>query len=84
MRTKPFSRPTLIGAVELLEGHSQARFNEMVLRLGLLASWRHAPNRPLPARSGRLRKASWGLVEFISQSNSARQIASSTGAAIVS
>ncbi|WP_206543643.1 hypothetical protein [Sphingomonas sanguinis] len=35
MRAKPFSRPTLIAAVELLEGHSQARFNEMVLRLGL-------------------------------------------------
>jgi len=35
MREKPFSRPTLIAAVELLEGHSQARFNQMVLRLGL-------------------------------------------------
>lgn len=35
MRVKPFSRPTLIAAVELLEGHSQARFNQMVLRLGL-------------------------------------------------
>jgi hypothetical protein len=35
MRAKPFSRPTLIAAVELLEGHSQARFNQMVLRLGL-------------------------------------------------
>ena len=35
MRTRPLSRPTLIAAVELLEGHSQARFNPMVLRLGL-------------------------------------------------
>ena len=35
MRAKPFSRPTLIAAVELLEGHSQAHFNQMILRLGL-------------------------------------------------
>lgn len=35
MRARPFTRPTLIAAVELLEGHSQARFNQMVLRLGL-------------------------------------------------
>ncbi len=35
MRAKPFSRPTLIAAVELLEQHSQARFNQVVLRLGL-------------------------------------------------
>ena len=35
MRAQPFSRPTLIAAVELLEGQSQARFNQMVLRLGL-------------------------------------------------
>ena len=35
MRPQPFSRPTLIAAVEMLEGHSQARFNQMVLRLGL-------------------------------------------------
>lgn len=35
MRAQPFTRPTLIAAVELLEGHSQARFNQMVLRLGL-------------------------------------------------
>jgi len=35
MRAKPFSRPTLIAAVELLEQHSQARFNQLVLRLGL-------------------------------------------------
>lgn len=35
MRATPFSRPTLIAAVELLEGHNQARFNQMVLRLGL-------------------------------------------------
>jgi hypothetical protein len=35
MRAKPFSRPTLIAAVELLQGHSQARFSQMVLRLGL-------------------------------------------------
>jgi hypothetical protein len=35
MRAQPFTRPTLIAAVELIEGHSQARFNQMVLRLGL-------------------------------------------------
>ena len=34
MRTLPFTRPTIVAAVELLEGHSQARFNQMVLRLG--------------------------------------------------
>ena len=33
MRTMPFTRPTLIAAVELLEGHSQGHFNQMVLRL---------------------------------------------------
>lgn len=35
MRARPFSRPTLLAAVELLEGHSQARFDQMVLRPGL-------------------------------------------------
>jgi hypothetical protein len=35
MRTQPFTRPALIAAFELPEGHSQARFNQMVLRLGL-------------------------------------------------
>jgi hypothetical protein len=35
MHHTPFTRPTIIAAVELLEGHSQARFNQMVLRLGL-------------------------------------------------
>ena len=35
MRSAPFTRPTLIGAVEMLEQHSQARFNQVVLRLGL-------------------------------------------------
>jgi hypothetical protein len=35
MRNTPFTRPTILAAVELLEGHSQARFNQMVLRLGL-------------------------------------------------
>src|SRR3546814_20036398 len=35
MRSAPFTRPTLVAAVELLEQHSQARFNQMVLRLGL-------------------------------------------------
>ena len=35
MRSVPFTRPTLIAAVELLEQHSQARFNQMILRLGL-------------------------------------------------
>lgn len=35
MRSVPFTRPTLIAAVELLEQHSQARFNQVVLRLGL-------------------------------------------------
>jgi len=31
----PFTRPTIIAAVEVLEGNTQARFNQMVLRLGL-------------------------------------------------
>lgn len=35
MRSVPFTRPTLIAAIELLEQHSHARFNQMVLRLGL-------------------------------------------------
>ena len=35
MRPAPFTRPTLVAAVELLEHHSQARFNQVVLRLGL-------------------------------------------------
>lgn len=35
MRSAPFTRPTLLAAVELLELHSQAKFNQMVLRLGL-------------------------------------------------
>ena len=35
MRAKPFSRPTLIAAVELLEGHSQAASIRWSLRLGL-------------------------------------------------
>lgn len=35
MRSTPFTRPTLIAAIELLEQHSQARFNQVVLRLGL-------------------------------------------------
>jgi hypothetical protein len=35
MRSTPFTRPTLVAAVELLEQHSQARFNQMVFRLGL-------------------------------------------------
>lgn len=35
MRTVPFTRPTLIAAVELLELHTQAKFNQTVLRLGL-------------------------------------------------
>lgn len=35
MRSEPFTRPTLIAAVELLEQHTQASFDQMVLRLGL-------------------------------------------------
>lgn len=35
MRQGPFSRPTVIAATELLEQHTQARFNQMVVRLGL-------------------------------------------------
>ncbi len=38
MLTKPLSRATLITAVELLEQHTQARFNQLVLRLGLEAA----------------------------------------------
>ena len=34
MLTKPFSRATLIAAVELPEQHTQARFSQL-LRLGL-------------------------------------------------
>ena len=37
MRTTPFTRPTVIAAVEFLERHNQGRFNQMVLRLGLEA-----------------------------------------------
>lgn len=37
MRPAPFSRPTLLAAIEMLEAHSQARFNQLVLRLGLEA-----------------------------------------------
>ena len=35
MRSAPFSRPTLIAAVEMLEKHTQAQFDQLVLRLGL-------------------------------------------------
>lgn len=35
MRVTPFTRPTVLAAVELLELHTQAQFNQMVLRLGL-------------------------------------------------
>lgn len=35
MRSSPFSRPTLLAAIELLELHSKTRFNQAVLRLGL-------------------------------------------------
>jgi len=35
MRPAPFTRPTLLAAVELLERHTQASFDQMTLRLGL-------------------------------------------------
>lgn len=35
MRQGPFSRPTVVAATELLEQQTQARFNQMVVRLGL-------------------------------------------------
>jgi hypothetical protein len=35
MRLIPFTRPTLVAAVEFLETHNQARFDQMILRLGL-------------------------------------------------
>jgi hypothetical protein len=35
MQYAPFTRPTIIAAVELLERHTQASFDQMVLRLGL-------------------------------------------------
>lgn len=35
MRQGPFSRPTVVAATELLEQHTQARFNQMVVHLGL-------------------------------------------------
>jgi hypothetical protein len=35
MRTTPFTRPTVVAAVELLDQHTQASFDQMVIRLGL-------------------------------------------------
>jgi hypothetical protein len=35
MRLTPFTRPTVIAALDVLEQHSQASFNRLVLRLGL-------------------------------------------------
>jgi hypothetical protein len=35
MRQGPFSRPTVVAATVLLEQHTQARFNQMVVRLKL-------------------------------------------------
>lgn len=35
MRSAPFTRPTLLAAVELLDRHTQASFDQMILRLGL-------------------------------------------------
>ena len=35
MRAEPFTRPTIIAAVEALESHVQAKFDQMILRLGL-------------------------------------------------
>lgn len=35
MRPAPFTRPTLLAAVEMLEHHTQASFDQMTLRLGL-------------------------------------------------
>ncbi|MCW2338170.1 hypothetical protein M2337_002403 [Sphingobium sp. B2D3A] len=35
MRAQPFTRPTLLAAVEMLERHTQASFDQMTLRLGL-------------------------------------------------
>jgi hypothetical protein len=35
MRITPFSRPTIIAAVECVDLHTQGRFDQMVLRLGL-------------------------------------------------
>jgi len=35
MRPTPFTRPTLVAATEMLEGHTQASFDQMTLRLGL-------------------------------------------------
>jgi hypothetical protein len=35
MRAIPFTRPTMLAAAELLGGHNQGAFNQMVLRLGL-------------------------------------------------
>jgi|ERR1043165_1494787 hypothetical protein len=34
MREKPFTRPTILAAIEFLESHTQAGFDQMVLRLG--------------------------------------------------
>lgn len=35
MRATPFTRPTLVAAVEFLQQHTQAAFDQLVLRLGL-------------------------------------------------
>lgn len=35
MRSAPFTRPTLLAAVELFERHGHAKFDQLVLRLGL-------------------------------------------------
>jgi len=35
MRSEPFTRPTLVAAVELLGKHNQGSFNQTILRLGL-------------------------------------------------
>lgn len=35
MRSEPFTRPTLVAAVELLGQHNQGHFNQVMLRLGL-------------------------------------------------
>jgi len=35
MRTNPFTRPTIIAAVEIFERLTQAQFNQLVVRLGL-------------------------------------------------
>lgn len=52
MRAALFTKPTLVAAVELLEQHTQARFNQVIVRLGLiLTGLRPSVRFPSPWRT---------------------------------